>query len=159
MADLTPGTPWTTGADQVRRLLDEGRLDQVVPDANLTARQPRYALQSLDAAREQVERLPMPALTSAYDAARLALVVLLEHQGLRARTEGSHLTIEETAAAQISPALGRKFRALRLLRHTMEYPSPDDDDATVRDAHDALELAQTLVPAVERLMPQMGVFR
>ena len=154
-----PGTPWVTGALVVRRLIEENRLAQVVPDLELAARQLRHAHQSLDAAREQAERFPMPAFTSVYDASRLALAALLEHQGLRARADGSHLTVEETVTAQIGPALGRKFRALRLLRHSTEYPSPGDTDITVDDVREALQLTETLLPAVERLMTQMGVFR
>ncbi|MCL2466779.1 MAG: HEPN domain-containing protein [Micrococcales bacterium] len=154
-----PGAPWTTGALVVRRLVDERRLDQVVPDTELAARQLHHARQHLDAAREHADRFPMPALTSAYDAARLALTALLEHQGLRPRADGSHLTVEEAIAAQLGPAVGRKFRTLRLLRHSTEYPSPGDTDITVDEVHEALELTEALLPAVERLTTHMGVFR
>jgi len=154
-----PGTPWATGATVVQRLIDEHRLEQVVPDTELASRQLHYARQSLDAAREQAERFPMPAFTSAYDAARLALVALLEHQGLRPTADGSHLTVEEAVAAQIGSAVARKFRTLRLLRHSTQYPSPGDSDITADDVREAVGLTEALIPAVERLMTQMGVFR
>ncbi|MDR0626309.1 MAG: hypothetical protein LBG11_03470, partial [Bifidobacteriaceae bacterium] len=101
-----PAGPWAKGKLVVERLIEEGRLDVVVPDEAVVQRQISYASQHLGAAREQVERFPLPAFTNAYDAARLTMSAALERQGLRARSAGAHLTVEEATAAQIGTAVG-----------------------------------------------------
>lgn len=154
-----PGTPWAKGREVIAQLLAEGRLDRVVADPALVQRQLDYADQFLAAATDQVDRYPMSAFTSAYDACRQMFTALLEHQGLRVRPDRGHLTVEEAVAAQIDPATGRRFRALRMLRHASEYPTLDRDGADGQSARDAIAFAQQIRPAVTALIAQMGVFR
>lgn len=142
----------------IERLIEEGRLDMVAPDRNVVGRQLHYADQNLAAARELIGRYPLPAFTSAYDSARLTATALLEQQGLRARVDGGHLTIEEAVSAQIGEAVGRRFRAIRLLRHASEYPAPDREGADESDATEAVRFAEHLRAAAELLLQQMGVF-
>jgi hypothetical protein len=68
------------------------------------------------------------------------------------------LTVEETVAAQVGAATGRRFRAIRLLRHASEYPSPGQDGAARQAALDAVRFAEALRDGVRQLLPQMGVF-
>lgn len=152
-----PGV-WSKGRLVIERLIEERRLDVVVPDPSVVARQLAYADQHLASARANVEQFPLPAFTSAYDGARLTMSAVLEHQGLRAHAEGSHVTVEEATSAQISEAVGRKFRAIRLLRHASEYPAPGREGADYEDAIEAIRFAESLRAAVDQLMPQMGVF-
>lgn len=150
--------PWGKGRLVIERLIEEGRLDTVVPDESVVQRQMAYAAQHLSAAREQVDRFPLPAFTSAYDAARLMMSAVLERQGLRLKAEAAHLTVEEATSAQISEAVGRKFRAIRLLRHASEYPAPGKEGADEDAAREAVLFAETLQTAVTKLLPNLGVF-
>lgn len=157
--DSPPGVaPWGKGRLVIERLIEEGRLEAVVPDESVVRRQLAYAAQHLSAAQEQVERFPLPAFTSAYDAARLMMSAVLERQGLRPKAEVAHLTVEEATSAQISEAVGRKFRAIRLLRHASEYPAPGRDGADEEAAREAIHFAETLQTAVTKLLPNLGVF-
>jgi HEPN domain-containing protein len=151
--------PWGKGKLVVERLIEQGRLDVVIPDADVVERQLDYAKQHLDSARELEERFPMPAFVNAYDSARMLMTAVLEKQGLRARPEGAHLTVEEAMTAQIGESVGRKFRAIRLLRHASLYPEPGREGANEQSAKDAIHFAETFQEAILTLLPQMGTFR
>ncbi len=154
-----PGMPWTKGRDVIVQLIADGRLDRVVADPALVRRQLDYADQFLAAAIDQVDRYPMSAFTSAYDACRQMFTAVLENQGLRVRADRGHLTVEEAVSAQVDPGTGRRFRALRMLRHASEYPTLDRSGADEQSARDAISFAQKMRPAVTTLIAQMGVFR
>jgi hypothetical protein len=62
-------------------------------------------------------------------------------------------------SAQLDAATGRRFRALRLLRHASEYPTLGRDGADAESARAAIDFASRVRPAVIALIAQMGVFR
>lgn len=156
---LIAGTPWQKGAQDVQHMLERGELDAVDPDTSLAFRTLELAWGDLNAAREIVSKYPATAFDNAYDAGRKAMVAVLSHQGLRAGSgEGGHWVIGETMRAQIDPAMGQQFQALRRIRNATEYPSADEPHATDADAHRAIEFAEKLLKAAPALIEQMGVF-
>lgn len=140
-------------------MLERGEFDAVDPDTNLALRILELAQGGLNEAREIASKYPATAFDNAYDAGRKAMVAVLTHQGLRAGSgEGGHWVVGETIRAQVDPAMGQQFQALRRIRHATEYPSADEPHATDADAHRAIEFAEKLLKAAPALIEHMGVF-
>lgn len=97
------------------------------------------------------------AYSLAYDAYRMAAEALLLRQGLRATGgDGSHMTVEDTVAAQFADRIPqfakRTFEMLRTTRHRAQYfelkaPEIKEDDATwaISTAAEAIAAAQALI--------------
>lgn len=158
---FTPGAPWTRGRDQVLRLIADGRVTQVVPDGELAHRVLERARGSLNAATVLLTADMGPdAFEKAYSSARLAASALLEHQGLRVPSrDGAHATVGDLISAQLGPELGSEFQHLRHLRNDTEYPRPDREVATSREAQEAITYATKLITAATQLITTIGVFR
>lgn len=149
---------WPTGRDEVRRLLAEGRLEQVT--ANLDD-----ARALLSTARTHVGSAELIADADAdgayallYDAARKGLTALLQAQGLRPTSRGGHVAVQEVIRAQFThPPPRDAFRAfarMRTTRHTVEYAprstvTSDDVVADLSVVRRLLDVADLLVDRVD----------
>ena len=148
---------WTRGEAAVRRLIDQRRLQQVVgADADGWAWVER-AERTTSTARTVANADPDSAYVLAYDAARQACAALLAQQGLRATSEGGHYVVEEVVRAQFGD-LSRRFGMLRRRRNELEYQTIAGDRATPAEVAAALDDAHEIIDAVQRLLPNLGIF-
>jgi HEPN domain-containing protein len=145
------------GESEVEALLAAGELQKLTGEAANGQRLLEKAAVTLETARSAVERDPDSAFVLAYDAARQALTGLLAHQGLRPTTKGGHHAVEQAARAQFGPGF-RQFGALRRRRNELEYPDRPDDDASVPEAAEAVDHAQSIITAAGGLVEQLGLF-
>lgn len=146
---------WKRGEAEVEGLIASGELQKLTGDAANGERFLEKAAVTLETAKSAIERDPDSAFVLAYDAARQAVTALLAHQGLRPKTKGGHYAVEQAVRAQFGPGL-RQFGALRRRRNELEYPQRPGDDATVVEAREAVETAQTIITAPEELIDQVG---
>jgi hypothetical protein len=96
-----------------------------------------------------------------YDAARKALVAILENQGLRPTSRGGHIAVLEAVSAQLDPPMGkvlRPFDRLRRLRNTAEYPHPDTPPFVARDVGRDIPKIEDIVDLAQRVIAQMSPY-
>jgi len=130
----------TRGRDRIMVLIAARKLELVEPDSRLA---------TMQLASEQAEMRPEASLTLAYDAARKAVVAMLEAQGLRARMPNAHANVQEALGAQWGGALADRFGAARRARHRAEYPSASTTRATSASAARTVALAEELCQLAE----------
>lgn len=148
---------WEDGRDGIDKLLRGGSLELVEPDRVLAESILEAARTDLAAAMAIVGSFPSPAFDVAYDAARKAVVALMECQGLRVRAAaGGHRVVGQVVAAQFGVATGRRFQALRRLRNSTEYPTADAPTAGASDAEAAVAFAAELIDAVAAALNVAG---
>jgi hypothetical protein len=104
-----------------------------------------------------VSRDPYSAYVLACDAARFACIALLAQQGLRATTSGGRYAVEQSVRAQFCDGF-RPFGALRRRRNELEYPHLPADTASSEEAEYAAGIAQRLIAAASKLLPQVSLF-
>lgn len=103
---------WTRGQDTINQLLAEDRLEPVTGAAADANPWLESATALLESARREQSANPEAAYVLAYDAARKAATALLIQQGLRPKTTGHHVTVEQVVRAQF----GGPFNHFGLLR-------------------------------------------
>jgi len=148
---------WKLGEAEVEGMIASGDLQKLTGEAANGERLLEKAAVTLETARSAAERDPDSAFVLAYDAARQAATALLAHQGLRPTTKGGHYAVEKAVRAQFGPGF-RQFGALRRRRNELEYPERPGDYATVDEANESIENAQTIITAAEGLIEQLGLF-
>jgi HEPN domain-containing protein len=148
---------WKRGESDIESLINARELQKLTGDAANGERLLEKAAVTLETARSAVERDPDSAFVLAYDAARQAVTGLLAHQGLRPTTKGGHYAVEQAVRAQFGPGF-RQFGALRRRRNELEYPERPGDDATIEEATEAVDQAQTIVTAAQGLLDKLGLF-
>jgi len=148
---------WKLGEAEVEGMIASGDLQKLTGEAANGERLLEKAAVTLETARSAAERDPDSAFVLAYDAARQAATALLTHQGLRPTTKGGHYAVEKAVRAQFGPGF-RQFGALRRRRNELEYPERPGDYATVDEANESIENAQTIITAAEGLIEQLGLF-
>ena len=105
------------GADVVRRLLEERRLQSVPADRAAAEALLEAAARHLGSARIVADSDPDGAYTMLYDAARKSLAALLQAQGLRATSRGGHVAVQLAIEAQFpDPPPRTAFRPFGRLR-------------------------------------------
>ena len=96
-----------------------------------------------------------------YDAARKALVAILENQGLRPTSRGGHIAVLEAVSAQLDPPMGRVLRPfdrLRRLRNNAEYPHSDTPPFIARDVGRDIPKIEDIVDLAQRVVAQMSPY-
>ena len=105
---------------------------------------------------------PEAAYSALYDAARKALVAVLENQGLRPTSTGGHVAVLEAVSAQLDPPLGgvlRPFdRIRRRRRRDAEYPPVDAPELTGDDVLEDVSKVEQILQLAERVLDQMSPF-
>lgn len=149
---------WARGRATVDKLLAEGGLEPVTGAAADGTTWLISAGALLASARREAGRNPEAAYVLAYDAARKASTALVVQQGLRPKTTGHHVTVEQVVRAQFGGPFDR-YGALRRRRSEIEYPQHPGDDITAAEAEDAIAAAQAIQDAATALHPQLDLYR
>lgn len=146
---------WEQGRGTIDRMLRDGEMERVHPDAESAAAMIRLARQQVATARREAGQDPVSAATVLYDAARRALTAVLENEGLRPTSKGGHIAVLEAVRAQLDPPMGkvlRPFERLRRLRNDLEYgamttaiPDADDVGRDVPRVTDMIDLAERVI--------------
>lgn len=127
---------WEQGRAVIDAVLDKRELERVTPSIEHAAELIAQARRHAASAERIAEEDPAGAFQLLYDAARKALVAILENQGLRPTSRGGHIAVLEAASAQLDPPMGmilRPFDRLRRLRNNAEYPHLDTPPFTAGD--------------------------
>lgn len=149
---------WKTGREEIAALLERRRLERVSGNAADGTYLLNQARQRLAGAHAALTADHIGAYELAYDAARQAVTALLVQQGLRATTTGGHTAIADAAEAQFGASF-RTFNTMRRIRNQLEYPrNAADLDLPVEDTEKALIDARGIIDAVERLLPELGIW-
>ena len=147
---------WERGRAEIERLLADGELERVAPSTPVATRLLDDARAHVRLASKGVDDDPAGALQLAYDAARKACAALLAVQGLRATTRGGHIAVMDSVKAQFNDRGGLevfgRLHALRRRRNRTEYPDLDSPGIEPDDARHALDTAQAVIDAADRLL-------
>ena len=158
-----PGTVmavrWADGEKAIDFLLERGRLERVAADVEAAcAALLERAAKRLDTARAAMSGEDWEgAFSNAYDVYRMAAEVLLLRQGLRATGgDGSHVAVEDAVSGQFAGEIVGfskvRFERMRQGRHASQYFDPARPEKTNDDARWAVELADGVLAATERLL-------
>lgn len=151
-------TRWVRGEAEVEQLLGRRELDVVTGAAADGTPLLAQARRTVTTATGLITTDAYSSYVLAYDAARFACIALLAQQGLRATTTGGHYVVERTVRAQFGDGF-RPFADLRRRRNELEYPHLPTDTATADEAKQAVETAQWLIAAADRLLSELSFFR
>lgn len=151
---------WEQGRTEIERALASGALQRVPASREHADRLLNQARRHLHSAGQTAQDDPAGAYSLLYDAARKALVAVLENQGLRPTSRGGHLAAYEAVTAQLGSMANmvRPFNRLRRTRNEAEYPSSDTPDLSADDVLEDLPKVGPLLEMAERLLDQMSVF-
>ena len=149
------------GRKTVQKLIDGGNLQRVIASRDHAERLLKQSSNHLISAAKLSIDDPEGAYSALYDAARKALVAVLEVQGLRPTTKGGHVVVGQALEAQIDPpfdAVIPPFHRMRKLRNAQEYPAVDQPELTSLDVLEDLEKAKGIVALSHELIDQFSVF-
>ncbi|MCL2784339.1 MAG: HEPN domain-containing protein [Propionibacteriaceae bacterium] len=152
---------WEQGRPVIEAMIKTGEL-QLVPASKLRADQ--LLLQAnahVTTALQVASSDPEGAYSLVYDAARKALVALLENQGLRPTSRAGHHGTYLAVRSQLDPPLGkqlRPFERLRRRRNEIEYPDFESPSVTSEDIIEDAQAAQTLIDLVSRVYNEMSPY-
>ncbi len=96
-----------------------------------------------------------------YDAARKALVAVLENQGLRPTSRGGHIAVLEAVSAQLDPPLGaalRPFDRMRRRRNQAEYADLDSPEIGAEDVANDAPKVKAIIELATRVLDEMSPF-
>jgi hypothetical protein len=148
---------WHRGEAEIEQLVRQHELEQVIGAGADGAPLLAQAEKTAGTAAGLVEDDAHSAYVLAYDAARFACNALLAQQGLRATTSGGHYAVERAARAQFGEGF-RLFADLRRRRNELEYPHLPGETATTEEARQAVDDAERLIAAAEKLISDLGFF-
>jgi hypothetical protein len=152
---------WEQGRIVIDAMLGKRELERVTPSAEHAAELIAQARRHTSSAQRIAEEDPAGAFQLLYDAARKALVAILENQGLRPTSRGGHIAVLEAVSAQLDPPMGkvlRPFDRLRRLRNTAEYPHPDTPPFVARDVGRDIPKIEDIVDLAQRVIAQMSPY-
>ncbi len=145
----------TNPDEALAALVARRRLQPVPPGPEQAAAVLAQARSHLASARLLADTDPEGAYALGYDAARKALVALLEARGYRATTRGGHIAVLEAASALLGSehaTILRPVDRIRRRRHQAEYPSRDAPRVTAEDVTEDAERVDAVVALVDRLL-------
>ena len=149
---------WARGRETIDQLLADGKLEFITGAAADGSTWLSSASALLESALRECSSNPEAAYLLAYDAALKAATALVVQQGMRSKSAGHHLTVEQVVRAQF----GGPFVAFSLLRRRrieIEYPQRPGDDISESEAQEAIELSALIVAASAGLAPQLTLYR
>jgi hypothetical protein len=152
---------WNQGRADIDRLLQDRRFERVPADREFADRLVGTGRTKLVTAARDAQSDPDSAYEALYGAARLALVAILENQGLRPTSKGGHIATYEAVRAQLDPPLGKiikPFDRLRIQRHAVDYPTASTPQITTADVLRDLPVAAAIVDLAADVLDQMDVF-
>lgn len=125
------------GRAEIDGIIASGRLERVSADRTLTYLYLEEARWHLNSSELITETDPTGSFPLACEASRRALVAMLINPGLRLRSRGRHVVIEEALRAQLTPPMNEivdGFGWMRALRNASEYLSFDRPSVSAEDA-------------------------
>jgi hypothetical protein len=152
---------WDQGRAQIERMIADGELERVPPSRDHADRLLSQARTHLTSAEAILGTDPPGAYALAYDAARKALVAILENQGLRSTSRGGHLAVIDAVRSQLDPPMGRVLRPadrMRRRRNDAEYPSSDVPALSPDDVREDAEKVDAIVQLATKVLDEMSPF-
>lgn len=152
---------WDQGRAEIERLLADKHLQQVPASREHADRLLAQARRHLASAASTADTDPEGAYALLYDAARKALWAILENQGLRPTSAGSHLAAYRAVRAQLDPPMGQQLRPydrMRRHRRDAEYPPADAQEFAAEDVEDDIPRVEDIVGIAEKVLDQMSPF-
>jgi hypothetical protein len=150
-------TRWQRGEAEVEKLVRRRELEHMTGAAADGAPLLAQAQRTAATAAGLVQADARSAYVLAYDAAQFACLALLAQQGMRATTDGGHYAVEQAVRAQFGEGF-RPFADLRRRRNELEYPRLPADTATAGEAQQAVEVAERLIAAADKLLGRLSFF-
>lgn len=150
---------WQQGREALDGMIARGELERVPPSrdhADVLLSQARRHLASAGAIAASD---PAGAYQLLYDAARKALVAVLENQGVRATSRGGHIAVRDAVSAQLDPPLGgalRPFDRLRRRRNQVEYPSAGAPGINADEVARDVPKVEQIIDVAARVLDQMS---
>lgn len=152
---------WVQGRSVVDAMLEKRELERVIPSSDHAAELITQARRHAASAERIAEDDPAGAFQLLYDAARKALVAILENQGLRPTSRGGHIAVLEAVSAQLDPPMGkvlRPFDRLRRLRNSAEYPHADTLPFTAADLARDIAKIEDILGLAQRVIAEMSSY-
>lgn len=149
------------GSKTVQKFIDGTRLQKVIASREHAERLLKQAENHLLSSAKLATEDPEGAYSALYDAARKALVAVLEVQGLRPTTKGGHFIICEALEVQINPPFNEvisTFNRIRKMRNAQEYPQIESPELKTEDVLEDLEKSKKIVALAYHLLDQFPVF-
>jgi uncharacterized protein (UPF0332 family) len=151
-------TAWQPGREIIATLIDRKHLERISGEAANGDHLLRQARERLAGARAAMDADRVGAFVLAYDSMRQAVTAVLVQQGLRPRVEGGHVAVAQAVEAQFGSSF-KSFNSMRRIRNQLEYPrSTADLDLGAADVQRALAQSEAMIGAVERLLPDLGIW-
>jgi hypothetical protein len=152
---------WEQGRTVIDAMLGKRELERVTPSTEHAAELIAQARRHTSSAQRIADEDPAGAFQLLYDAARKALVAILENQGLRPTSRGGHIAVLEAVSAQLDPPMGkilRPFDRLRRLRNNAEYPRPETPPFTAGDVTQDIPKIEDIVVLAQRVVAEMSPY-
>ena len=152
---------WEQGRGVIDAMLAAGELQQVPPSRDRADMLLGQADVHLATARRVAVDDPEGALALVYDAARKALVALLENEGLRPTSRAGHHGTYLAVKAQLDSPLGgklRSFERMRRRRNEVEYPDFVSAPVSADDVLEEAQSAQAIIETVRRVYDEMSPY-
>ncbi|MDR0593448.1 MAG: hypothetical protein LBG60_09410 [Bifidobacteriaceae bacterium] len=152
---------WNQGRTTIDSLIAEGRLERVPASRQAAADQLGRARKRTTTALSVLSSDPDAAYVLAYDAARRALVALLQVQGLRSTSRGGHLALYDAVRAQLDPPLGQKlrpFNRIRSRRNEIESGQAGAPEVTYEEVEADLVRVEELISLAEELCDRLPAY-
>ena len=152
---------WDQGRDVIEAMLKADELQQVPASRERADLLLSQADTHLSTANRVAADDAEGAYALVYDAARKALVALLENEGLRPTSRAGHHGIYLAVKAQLDPPLGkvlRPFERMRRRRNEIEYPDFVSAPISADDVLEEVAAANVIVSMVRKVYDQMTLF-
>jgi uncharacterized protein (UPF0332 family) len=136
---------WSRGKAVIERLLEAGELERIPLNQELVDLLLAESEEHLGSVEVIGSNDATGAYQLAYDAVRKAATALLAAQGLRPKSAGGHVAVQEAMEAQFGGGASRAFRSfnrLRRQRNDLEYPDDAGPRVDADDVADALRTAR-----------------
>ena len=134
-------------------LVKKGQLVKEVTSKAKIAEFLQFAEEELSAAEFNLQRYPLTAYKSAYDALLHAGNALIRYYGYRATAKYTHITITEFVDRVIGKDLGnlaRAFKRMRRKRHPLQYDAKFTESST--EVKNSILQSSALVKKIEEHM-------
>lgn len=142
-------------------MLGRGELEKVPASRSQADELLDQARRHVATARLAMDSDPVGSYQLLYDAARRALCVILENQGLRASSRGGHIAVYEAVSAQLDPPLGqslRPFDRMRRRRNEAEYPRRESERFAAEDVQRDIPKVEAIIEIAAKVVDQMQPF-
>jgi hypothetical protein len=152
---------WRQGRDALESMLTRRELERVPASREQADNLLTQAANHLAAAQVIVSIDAIGAYQLLYDAARKALVAILENQGLRPTSRGGHIAVLEAVSAQLDPPLGatlKPFDRMRRRRNQAEYADLDSPMIEAQEVANDAPKVKAIIDLAERVLDEMSPF-